>query len=132
MLWELLRVFYLFLKYNVMKKKIILSVLVIIFALSWINRPQKPAQKISQEKQKPIAIKQEKLKTEFASKISPKAPKNSITTDYQCEEKTICSQMNSCKEAKFYLQNCGVKRLDKDNDGIPCEGRWCFNKLNKQ
>jgi len=113
-------------------KKIILSILVIIFAFSWINRPQKPAQKISQTKQKLTTIKPPKLKIEPTSIISLKLPRNSASTHYQCEEKTICSQMNSCKEAKFYLQNCNLKRLDKDKDGIPCEGRWCFNKPNKQ
>ncbi|MGD9806722.1 MAG: excalibur calcium-binding domain-containing protein [Hyphomicrobiaceae bacterium] len=24
------------------------------------------------------------------------------------------------REAKFYLQTCGLKRLDGDGDGIPC------------
>jgi hypothetical protein len=111
-------------------RKIILAILVIILALSWRNYPQEPTQKISEEKQKPIIIKSPKLKTEPTSKISLELPKNSMTTNYQCEEKTICSQMNSCKEAKFYLQSCGLKRLDKDEDGIPCEGRWCFSNPN--
>jgi hypothetical protein len=29
--------------------------------------------------------------------------------------------MTSCKEAKFYLEECGLKKLDRDKDGIPCE-----------
>ena len=29
--------------------------------------------------------------------------------------------MKSCKEAIFYLNQCGVSRLDRDKDGIPCE-----------
>ena len=132
MFWELLRVFYSFLKYKGMKK-IILSVLVIIFVLSWTNRPQKPAPKISQEKQKSITIKPPELKTEPTSKISLKRVRNLAISDYQCEGKTICSQMNSCKEAKFYLQNCNLKRIDGDKDGIPCEGQWCFHrKSNKK
>jgi hypothetical protein len=28
--------------------------------------------------------------------------------------------MTSCKEAIFYLRNCGLSRLDGDNDGLPC------------
>ena len=39
----------------------------------------------------------------------------------QCGAKRKCSQMNSCKEACFYYVKCGVKRLDRDKDGIPCE-----------
>lgn len=38
-----------------------------------------------------------------------------------CQGKTKCRQMVSCDEAKFYLNQCGVNRLDGDNDGIPCE-----------
>ena len=109
-------------------KKIIFSILVIILALSWRNQPQKP----SQEKQKPVITKSPELKTESVTKVDLKNVGNLAIPDYQCEEKTLCSQMNSCKEAKFYLQNCRLKRLDKDKDGIPCEGRWCFHKPNKQ
>ena len=48
----------------------------------------------------------------------------SYTYDYtgmKCEHKYKCSQMKSCKEAYFYLEVCRVKKLDRDNDGIPCE-----------
>lgn len=36
-------------------------------------------------------------------------------------KKTICAQMISCQEAKFYLNSCGISRLDGDKDGMPCE-----------
>lgn len=39
----------------------------------------------------------------------------------QCGGKSTCGQMSSCAEAKFYLNQCGVLRLDRDGDGIPCE-----------
>ena len=39
----------------------------------------------------------------------------------QCKEKKYCKDMKSCKEAIFYLNQCGVSRLDRDKDGIPCE-----------
>ncbi len=39
---------------------------------------------------------------------------------FQCGSKNRCSQMASCAEAQFYLQQCGVKKLDGNNDGIPC------------
>jgi len=38
----------------------------------------------------------------------------------KCGTKTTCRQMNSCEEAKFYLNTCGVKSLDGNGDGIPC------------
>lgn len=40
---------------------------------------------------------------------------------FSCQGKQYCRHMNSCAEAKFYLTQCGVSRLDKDGDGVPCE-----------
>jgi endonuclease YncB( thermonuclease family) len=39
----------------------------------------------------------------------------------ECGNKTRCSQMLSCDEAYFYLARCGVKMLDGNHDGVPCE-----------
>lgn len=49
---------------------------------------------------------------------------------FQCEGKRTCSQMNSCEEARFYLAQCGVSSLDRDNDGVPCES-ICGGKKKK-
>lgn len=38
-----------------------------------------------------------------------------------CESKRYCKQMASCAEARFYLTQCGLTRLDGDGDGVPCE-----------
>lgn len=43
------------------------------------------------------------------------------TLDPSCGEKRHCAQMNSCAEARHYLQVCGLKYLDGDGDGNPCE-----------
>lgn len=52
----------------------------------------------------------------------PKPPaRNTDTGPFTCENKTRCGQMRSCEEARFYLQSCGLHRLDADSDGIPCE-----------
>ncbi|SET52377.1 excalibur calcium-binding domain-containing protein [Thorsellia anophelis] len=40
--------------------------------------------------------------------------------NFDCNKKT-CSQIESCEEAIFKLNQCGMKKLDRDNDGIPCE-----------
>ena len=40
---------------------------------------------------------------------------------YQCGEKSNCKEMSSCQEARFYLEQCGRSKLDRDGDGIPCE-----------
>ena len=38
-----------------------------------------------------------------------------------CGTKTRCQQMRDCEEAKHYLNTCGLKTIDGDGDGIPCE-----------
>ena len=50
-------------------------------------------------------------------KVSTPAPAPS----FQCGAKRACGEMASCEEARFYLDRCGVKRLDRDRDGTPCE-----------
>lgn len=35
--------------------------------------------------------------------------------------KRRCAEMTTCEEAKFYLQQCGVRTLDGNHDGVPCE-----------
>lgn len=40
---------------------------------------------------------------------------------FKCGSKTYCREMSSCSEARFYLESCGLSRLDGDGDGVPCE-----------
>lgn len=42
-------------------------------------------------------------------------------SDCVCGTKTKCGQMDSCAEARCFLEKCGVTRLDGDGDGTPCE-----------
>ena len=51
----------------------------------------------------------------YTSSLTPSS------NSYSCGSKKYCFQMTSCEEAKFYLKTCGLKRLDRDGDGIPCE-----------
>ena len=46
-------------------------------------------------------------------------------TPAACDGRTYCSQMTSCKEATFFLNNCPDTKMDGDNDGVPCEQQWC-------
>lgn len=54
---------------------------------------------------------QSALKTKPAS-----SPLNS-----SCDSKRYCKEMTSCEEARFYLTQCNLSRLDGDSDGVPCE-----------
>jgi endonuclease YncB( thermonuclease family) len=40
--------------------------------------------------------------------------------DFTCGSKNYCNEMTTCEEAKFYLKECGLSRLDGNNDGVPC------------
>ncbi|WP_336512709.1 excalibur calcium-binding domain-containing protein [Roseomonas marmotae] len=40
------------------------------------------------------------------------------------QARQYCGEMRDCAEARFYLQQCGLRRLDGDGDGVPCE-RLC-------
>ena len=56
-------------------------------------------------------------------KASPAAPK--AQGGFRCDGRTMCRQMTSCAEAKFFLANCPGVKMDGDGDGIPCEEQWC-------
>ena len=44
---------------------------------------------------------------------------------FKCDGRTMCSQMTSCAEAKYFLQHCPNTKMDGNNDGEPCEQQWC-------
>jgi hypothetical protein len=48
-------------------------------------------------------------------------PASTVTQSFQCGSKRYCKQMESCEEARFHLNECGRKNLDRDKDGVPCE-----------
>ena len=48
------------------------------------------------------------------------APRDAASP-WRCGEKTYCTQMTSCAEAMFHFRTCGLLRLDRDRDGVPCE-----------
>lgn len=45
----------------------------------------------------------------------------------QCDGRQYCSQMTSCEEATWFLQNCPNTKMDGHGrgNGIPCESQWC-------
>jgi hypothetical protein len=62
------------------------------------------------------------------SSAKPKAVpvEKSDSSGNDCGGKDRCGQMSSCAEARHYLNDCGVTKLDRDHDGIPCES-ICWN-----
>lgn len=69
-------------------------------------------------------------RTQFMSEV-PRAlvaapPRSSAReSPFKCDGRTACSQMKSCAEATFFLQNCPNTTMDGNNDGVPCERQWC-------
>jgi hypothetical protein len=58
--------------------------------------------------------------------ISESSPNNApLSTSFKCDGRTHCSQMTSCDEAIFFLQNCPNVEMDGNHDGEPCEKQWC-------
>jgi hypothetical protein len=47
------------------------------------------------------------------------------SSNFKCDGRTHCSQMTSCDEATFFLQNCPNVEMDGNHDGEPCEKQWC-------
>ena len=61
-----------------------------------------------------------------ASEFQPAVPASSrpaaaSASGPACGSKRTCGQMNDCSEARFYLTECGLSGLDRDDDGTPCE-----------
>ncbi|MCT8534083.1 excalibur calcium-binding domain-containing protein [Glaesserella parasuis] len=44
----------------------------------------------------------------------------SLAQEYDCD-KRYCKEMVNCDEAYYHLKICGLVRLDRDGDGVPCE-----------
>ncbi len=43
-----------------------------------------------------------------------------VSDDPRCTKRR-CSEMSDCADARFHLETCGVRSLDGDGDGVPCE-----------
>jgi cold shock CspA family protein len=60
---------------------------------------------------------------EFDS-TEPAEPEPS-SPNFSCDGRTMCTEMHSCKEAKYFIRNCPNTKMDGDRDGVPCEDQWC-------
>jgi excalibur calcium-binding domain-containing protein len=45
--------------------------------------------------------------------------------EFACDGREYCSQMTSCEEAEYFLENCPNVKMDGGGDGVPCEKQWC-------
>lgn len=56
-----------------------------------------------------------------AEGFNPNGGAEKRVRQFSCSGKRTCGQMDDCDEARFYLRECGLGRLDRDGDGTPCE-----------
>lgn len=54
-------------------------------------------------------------------KLHQSAPHEPSQPDYRCGSRQHCGQIATCDEAHYHLARCGVKALDPDGDGLPCD-----------
>ena len=106
-----------------MKNKFILVVLVIVLS-AVVFRRCSIKNKATFDHDKAI-ITDDSIQNEN-SNIGPN--ENTNTEAFSCQGKTRCSEMVSCAEAMYYLNNCPNVEIDGDHNGIPCEKQWCGHK----
>lgn len=56
-----------------------------------------------------------------AKAVPRRKPLEETTIASACTSKRLCSQMRSCAEARAQMRACGLRHLDSDGDGVPCE-----------
>ena len=56
---------------------------------------------------------------------TPATAQSAPDARFKCDGRIYCSQMTSCAEATYFLQNCPDTKMDGNHDGIPCERQWC-------
>lgn len=50
---------------------------------------------------------------------------SNAASHFRCDGRKHCSQMTSCAEATYFIQNCPDTKMDGNRDGVPCEQQWC-------
>lgn len=64
------------------------------------------------------------LEASTNTSIRSTASSTSVSSPYQCDGRTHCSQMRSYDEAVFFLRNCPGTQMDGNHDGVPCERQF--------
>jgi hypothetical protein len=87
----------------------------------WLFRDAKRQARLPKKNVPLNIIPSENRENEETIYIYNQKTKRSVSDNFQCLDKYFCADMDSCEQAYFYLQKCGLARLDGDGDGIPCE-----------
>ena len=60
-------------------------------------------------------------KTQTPIQKTQPPPQTSNSGEYSCSCSKTCTEMSSCDEAYYQLNQCGCSKRDGDKDGVPCE-----------
>ncbi len=74
---------------------------------------------------------QHRLALESSPVVRDTAPADIGAPGRHCDGRTWCSEMTSCAEAKWFINNCPGTRMDGNHDGTPCEQQWCTSPFAK-
>ena len=47
------------------------------------------------------------------------------SAEFHCDDRSQCTQMHSCAEAKYFMTYCPNTNLDGNANGVPCEEKLC-------
>lgn len=64
------------------------------------------------------------LENTTSQPIKTSTSSTSVSSPYQCDGRTHCSQMRSYEEAVFFINNCPGTKMDGNGDGRPCERQF--------
>lgn len=59
--------------------------------------------------------------SQLNQQVASNKAETASSSSYKCGTKRYCKEMSSCAEAMFFLNECGMSKLDRDGDGKPCE-----------
>lgn len=75
-----------------------------------------------QDWRKGVRVKDSKAGVVASEQTQSRASKQRAQkSSFKCGSKQYCKEMSSCEEARYFLNVCGMKRLDGDGNGVPCE-----------
>lgn len=108
-----------------MKKWLVMVISLIIVTSSYAKRKESAEIVLGADPDTVTSASYDKEEEDSTIKTSTKNNKKKANKEnnsqFECGTKRYCKEMKSCAEAKFFLNQCGLERLDRDGDGKPCE-----------
>lgn len=74
-----------------------------------------------------LSNRSEYTNSQVSKQTLPSIEQKSVSnTNFKCDGRQHCSQMNSREEAEWFSQNCPDTKMDGDKDGDVCENDSCW------